>query len=76
MVGILGILFGGGNGVESLFVCVWVLWLEVEVVEGFDVNFDGELLEGCKLCFLVFLGVLCVYLLVGLLLLCELLCED
>lgn len=45
MVGTLGTLLGGGNGVESLFVRARVPWLEVEAAEGLDVNLDGEPLE-------------------------------
>ncbi len=53
MVGTLGTLLGGGNGVESLFVRARVPWLEVEAAEGLDVNLDGEPLEGRKLRFSV-----------------------
>ncbi len=65
MVGTLGTLLGGGNGVESLFVRARVPWLEVEAAEGLDVNLDGEPLEGRKLRFSVSPGALRVHLPAG-----------
>ncbi|HGN3223052.1 lipid kinase YegS [Pseudomonas aeruginosa] len=65
MVGTLGTLLGGGNGVESLFVRARVPWLEVEAAEGLDVNLDGEPLEGHKLRFSVSPGALRVHLPAG-----------
>lgn len=53
-VGTLGTLLSGGIlGLESVSVSARLPWVEVEAVEGLDLNLDGEPLEGKQLRFAV-----------------------
>lgn len=52
LVGTLGTLLSGGIlGLESVSVSARLPWIEVDVVEGLDINLDGEPLEGRHLRF-------------------------
>lgn len=62
MVGALGALLGSGLGGQEPFIRARLPWLEVDAVEGLDVNLDGEPLEGRHLRFEVLPAALSMHL--------------